>query len=169
MLSRKLLESHMKESEAERIETLVATLTEALYSHDYLISRREAKSIGLPVVEPSGELEHSMVQLLGAYEVDLSLLDQFNPLFELQNSGSSSIRMAIERAYIETTASGEAFTTERTLSVLPDGTLSDLTHTLKGESRYDDTDVRVRTGDAILVWILCYTEPFFYECPSAAY
>jgi len=128
MLSRKLLESHMKESEAKRIEKMVATLTEELYSHDYLISRQEAKLIGLPVIEPASELEQAMVQLFETYAADLSLWDQFNPLFELQKSGAQNSRMTVERAYIETTASGEAFITERTVSVQPDGTLGDVIH-----------------------------------------
>lgn len=127
MLSRKLLESHMRKSTPKRIETLLDTLTEALYSHDYLISRREAKSIGLPVVEPDGELEQAMVQLFAAYDVDLSLLEQFNPILELRNSGSPSVHVTVERAYIETTASGEAFTTEKTLSVNSDGMINDQT------------------------------------------
>ncbi|HEX9872556.1 MAG TPA: hypothetical protein VGC99_28955 [Candidatus Tectomicrobia bacterium] len=49
MLAMKLLGLHL--SDQERVARIVEQLTRKLLSHDYVISRREAKSIGLPVTD----------------------------------------------------------------------------------------------------------------------
>ena len=49
MLATKLLSLHM--SEKEKIDRIVRVLTRELLSHDYLIGRREAQAIGLPVID----------------------------------------------------------------------------------------------------------------------
>jgi len=49
MLATKLLGLHMKDQ--ERISRIVKQLTRELLSHDYVISRREARSIGLPLTD----------------------------------------------------------------------------------------------------------------------
>lgn len=78
-LARKLLALH-GEDEA-KAETIVASLTEKLYAHNHMISRREAvENIGLKIVYPDGDLERAMWDLYAAYEEDLSLLEPFNPV-----------------------------------------------------------------------------------------
>lgn len=128
MLSRRLLENHMKQAQAERIEEIVTTLTEKLYSHDYLISRAEAQSIGLPVVHASGDVEEHMANLLDRYVSDLSLFQPFNPMFSLQESGQQVTRITVERAFIETIEGGEAFVTDRTLAVQAGGAVAEQIH-----------------------------------------
>lgn len=49
MLATKLLGLHL--TDQERISRIVKQLTRELLSHDYVISRREARSIGLPVTD----------------------------------------------------------------------------------------------------------------------
>ncbi|MBI4299348.1 MAG: serine protease [Chloroflexi bacterium] len=51
MLASKLLTLHMNDQ--ERIDQIIKKLTRELLSHDYVITRREAKSIGLPIVDAS--------------------------------------------------------------------------------------------------------------------
>jgi hypothetical protein len=80
-LARKLLRLHLGPEEEPRIESIVANLTARLYSHNHMISRREAREdIGLPVVYADPELEGLMWRLYECYEADLRLNDPFNPV-----------------------------------------------------------------------------------------
>lgn len=115
MLSRKLLQSHMLVEDTDRIEEIVKSLTEKLYSHDYLISRREAKSLGLHVVDPDAQADAAMKELFDEYVTDLSLNQAYNPQTLLQ--GSSQVRAAVERAIVETSGAADAYVTDRTLVV----------------------------------------------------
>jgi hypothetical protein len=119
MLSRKLLQSHTAPEDEQRIEDIVTMLTEKLYSHDYLISRREAKTFGLNVVVPDVSTETAMVELWDAYFDDLLLSQPFNPLTALQ--GNTSAALNVQRAFVETTSRLDAYNSERTYSVGPNG------------------------------------------------
>jgi len=65
-------------SKAE-IKEIIDLLTEKLYTHSYIISRKEAKEIGLPVIEPSVEVEKNIWQLYKEYESELKLNEPFSP------------------------------------------------------------------------------------------
>ncbi len=113
MLSKKLLQTHMHDVEEQRIDETVKMLTESLYSHDYLISRREARSIGLNAVDPKEDTERAMSSLYDQYAIDLMLGQPFSPVAALQ--GQQRVDIGLERAYIETTDRADAFVTERIL------------------------------------------------------
>lgn len=84
-LARKLLQLHLPAEEQDRVEDIIQNLTERLYAHNHMISRREARQeIKLPVVTPSERLEDLMWQLYLDYESDLQLLEPFNPAVMLQ-------------------------------------------------------------------------------------
>jgi len=112
MLSRKLLQMHMN-ADDPAIDAIVETLTEKLYSHDYLITRREAKAIGLKVTEPDNALEVKMAELYQEYENDLSLRDPFNPMVLLQGRDHATLKA--ERAVIETADRCSVYLTEQVL------------------------------------------------------
>ena len=77
-IARKLLSMHVDDK--EKIDSIVNFLTENLYSHSYMISRKEAlEEIGLPVVFPSNELERRIGKLFEAYKSDLLLDVPFYP------------------------------------------------------------------------------------------
>ncbi|MBS3792621.1 hypothetical protein KGY77_08275 [Candidatus Bipolaricaulota bacterium] len=59
-------------SDAE-IDKIVETLTEKIYLHGHGISRRQAKEIGLPVVEPDQGLIEDIIQLYQLYKRLLKL------------------------------------------------------------------------------------------------
>jgi hypothetical protein len=125
MLSRKLLQTHMN-AENPSIETLVETLTEKLYSHDYLISRREAKTIGLNVVDADPPLEEAVGKLYDEYEKDLELRSNFNPMMILANvappaAGPPQVRISVERALVESQGRSDVYLTEFTITGLPQG------------------------------------------------
>lgn len=102
-----LLRLHMtSEKDRAKIPKIVQSLTEA-YTHDYLIARKEAKLLGLPVVFPPPELESEMIGLFKVYEEDLNLRDPFNPDAFLGDKESTPF--SFETAYLESTQRGYAF------------------------------------------------------------
>jgi len=118
MLSRKLLQFHTK-GDDPTVDGIIETLTEKLYSHDYLITRREAKSIGLKVEEPESKLEQALVDLLQQYEADLELRAPFNPLAALATTNPYPFKL--DRAYIESAGRLDGFQTEGRAALAPQG------------------------------------------------
>ena len=112
MLSRKLLSFHMGDSEQAKIDGIIAALTKELYSHDYVIGRREAKEVlGLKVVECPDDLEKLMMELFLSYSSDMLLDKAYNPEVELANQSQRMV--SFDRAVIETTDKGFVFRTKR--------------------------------------------------------
>lgn len=73
-LARRLLMMHMdKEADKAAIDSVVETLTEKLYAHDYLITRDEAASLGLKVKKPDNAVEAAMWELYKSYEAYLGI------------------------------------------------------------------------------------------------
>lgn len=113
MLAKKLLSFHMVD-ENGRIDSIITALTRDLYSHDYLIGRKEAKSLlGLKVGDCSDDLEKRMMSLFQAYAEDLRLNEGYSSEVELGNQGTKVA--TFERAYIETTDKTYVFKTRREL------------------------------------------------------
>ena len=78
-LAEKLLNLRKDSMSKAQIKEIVDLLTEKLYTHSYLISRKEAKEIGLPIVQPDDEMETLLWSLYKEYEGDLKLLEPFTP------------------------------------------------------------------------------------------
>lgn len=80
-LVRRLLMMHMdveKEADKAAIDSLVETLTEKLYAHDYLITRDEAASLGLKAKRPDADVEKWMWELFKHYEGYLRIGSEIN-------------------------------------------------------------------------------------------
>jgi len=108
LLASKLLGMHEKDS--EKIKKLVETLTKELPSHQYLISRREAKEeLGLKVSEPTGPLDELIWNLYKDYEEQLQLNIPYNPEAILGVTGS--VTVTFDRAVIESLTSEGAVKT----------------------------------------------------------
>ncbi|MBL7198246.1 MAG: hypothetical protein ISS47_09130 [Candidatus Omnitrophica bacterium] len=100
-LARQLLELHMKgATQTPKIDNIVDKLTEKLFSHNYLISREEAKkAIGLKVIYSSDALEKSLWNLYLEYENDIGL---GSPLNLVEALGSDNEKeLTINRGFIE--------------------------------------------------------------------
>jgi hypothetical protein len=82
-LARKLLAMHMQDGEQEKIDSIVKSLTERLYAHNYVITRTEAPQLGLKAVHPTADVEDVMWQLYLEYETALGLDVPVNMLLEL--------------------------------------------------------------------------------------
>jgi len=85
LVARKLLTSRNKKLDEAKINSIVETLTEKMYSHGHAIGRREAEEIGLPVLIPSQELEDDPWKLYLEYEKVLQLNEPIDPLVRLAN------------------------------------------------------------------------------------
>lgn len=85
LVARKLLTSRKDKMDEEKINAIIETLTEKIYSHGHGIGRKEARDIGIPVVFPNDEIDGIMWQLYLKYEDFLSLNDPIYPEIELAN------------------------------------------------------------------------------------
>jgi hypothetical protein len=73
-----LLSLHMdRVKQQTAIENIKKALTER-YTHEYYITRDEAKRIGLPIEDPDNKLESLMTKLFTDYEQDLRLRQPFD-------------------------------------------------------------------------------------------
>lgn len=79
-VAKKLLLIHMNEKDEEKINEIIDNLTEKLFSHSYMITRREAKEdIKLPITYCNDELEKNIWNLYKDYEEELLLGKPFIP------------------------------------------------------------------------------------------
>ncbi|MGB9887821.1 MAG: SDH family Clp fold serine proteinase [Moorellales bacterium] len=121
-LARKLLRLHLGSEEEPRIESIVANLTARLYSHNHMISRREAREdIGLPVVYADPELEGLMWRLYECYETDLRLNDPFNPAELVGEQQRGPVNFEAVGGLVESRACLDAFIFQGTVTRLGTG------------------------------------------------
>lgn len=101
----------------ERTKKSVDVLTRERFSHDYIMSRREAKDIlGLNITEPDEELTGLIIDLFGAYN-DIIMLDRpYNPEVVL---GSDKVKTGdFNRAVIESLGLTHVFRTKKEITRL---------------------------------------------------
>lgn len=112
ILTEKLLLSHSQDSDEARVKGIIETLTRKLFSHDYLIGRREAKSIlSNQVADAAENVEGAMWNLYSAYAEDLELAKPYNPDTMLGSSNTKVV--TLQRAFLESTDCGYLFKTVR--------------------------------------------------------
>ena len=88
MLGEKLLQLRNQKLEPHRIEGLLDQLTTKLYYHGHPIARAEAHDLELPVMQDvPPAVETAMWDLYLAYEEDLLLTEQFEPVAEAMSVG----------------------------------------------------------------------------------
>lgn len=128
-LARKLLNLHLDCSNVDVIkkrDQIIDYLTQDLYSHDYLINRKEAKEIiGLPIqyadsiTKDGTNLESLMCELFELYSKELELDDPFVPALFLEDK--SEKEGISKRAYIETLALTHIYESEFKVFSTPQG------------------------------------------------
>lgn len=91
LAARKLLTSRRDKMDEERINTIIETLTEKMYSHGHAIGRTEARDYGLPVIFPDNKTEDMMWRLYLEYENLLRLNDPLYPEIELGDEEEKTI------------------------------------------------------------------------------
>lgn len=83
LVARKLLTSRREKLDEAKINSIIETLTEKIYSHGHAVGRKEAHEIGLPVEIPIDELETAIWALYLEYEKILKLNEPIDPLVTL--------------------------------------------------------------------------------------
>ncbi len=126
-LARKLLLLHMAEYQETLIREIIDNLTEKLYAHNHMISRREAmRDIRLPISIPTPEVEKVMWALYECYETYLELLEPFTPRC-LVSEQHRQVEFEVPGGIIESLAAVDAFVFSGNITrtgVNPDGTPS---------------------------------------------
>ncbi|MBA7521424.1 hypothetical protein ES705_13531 [subsurface metagenome] len=111
MLSSKLLQLHMPQDDP-RIDRIVDSLTEKLFSHDYSINRTEAKKIGLTnIKDTDSNTEETIWKLFVSYHDYLELDRPFDPDSYLGDENEKTLE--IDRAIIETENLSHYFHTKK--------------------------------------------------------
>lgn len=77
-MGEKLLSLHMKDQ--TRIKAIVEALNKSFYHHGYPVGRKEAKEIGLPIVEPDDDMEKLMWAIWKDIEEEMECNNPFDPL-----------------------------------------------------------------------------------------
>ena len=121
LLSKGLLCFHMDEERDEKkINAIIKSLTRELFSHDYLIGRREAKeTIKLKVTIPDDELENLIWSAFTLYAAAIDLFVPYNPAIVL--GAESGKRVTLDGAFIETTDMGYSYRTIKDLKRIGPG------------------------------------------------
>ena len=113
LLATKLLAFHMDPvSKKKEIEAIVKVMTKDLYSHDYIIGRREAKKvILLDVTEAADQLEKQLWACFKGYADVLQLDTPYNPAIALGVESEKTVE--IEGAFIESADAGFVYRTRK--------------------------------------------------------
>lgn len=85
LVARKLLTSRKEKLDEAKINSIIETLTEKIYSHGHAIGRKEAKEIGLPVVMPDESFETTLWNLYLKYEEFLKFNEPIDPIVTLSD------------------------------------------------------------------------------------
>jgi hypothetical protein len=83
LVARKLLSSRKEKLDESKINSIIETLTEKIYSHGHAIGRREAQQIGLTVEMPEDSFESIIWALHLSYEQFLKHCEPLDPIVTL--------------------------------------------------------------------------------------
>lgn len=115
ILVRELLMLHMdKIKDASKIIRIAKKLTQ-FYTHDYLITRDEAKRIGLNVVKPDDALEKLIMTLYQEYADDLKLQRPFDAFEALGDQQFKEINHKL--AFVESTSDSWVYIAPASVSI----------------------------------------------------
>lgn len=123
--AKKLLSLHPLGDDEVVVENIINYLTEKLYAHNYMISRREAKEVKLPIVFADAELEGLLWRLYEIYEADLELNKIFQPLDYVDKTNN---QFKVSGGFIESQNSLDSFV---------------FTGTIKQDDMLDEPDINI--------------------------
>ena len=111
LLAGRLLRASSHKYTEERIEKIIATLTEKLYSHTQAVNRQDARQLlGKSVVFPEGRQDSGIWELFEAYSSALDLRVPHNILADLGDDQQT--RRKHPRGFVETATSSWVFESE---------------------------------------------------------
>ena len=113
VIATNLLKLHMDDE--EKIENIVQKLVEDLPSHQYMINRREAKELGLPIIFMDSDNETLAFDILNSYIQETGMED---PGIRIDfGQGEKKKDIELKRAFIETTKRSFAYVTKYTATL----------------------------------------------------
>jgi len=86
-MGEKLLKMHI--DDGNKAKTIAESLNSSFYHHGYSLGRKEASDIGLPVEEPSEEIEKLLWDIWKDYSKELKCNSPFDPIDIIVNSEQS--------------------------------------------------------------------------------
>lgn len=106
-----LLKLHMKDE--QKIDNIVSGLVEKLHSHQYMVNRREALNLGLPIVYLEGEMEEIANNIVNSY-INESKMNEPG-LDVIFGAGESKKIIDMNRAFIESECKSIVYRTQYTI------------------------------------------------------
>jgi ATP-dependent protease ClpP protease subunit len=91
LVARKLLTSRKEKLEEAKINSIIETLTEKIYSHGHAIGRKEAEEIGLPIERADDKLDEVLWNLYSEYERFLEINKPLDPLVILKDKEEENL------------------------------------------------------------------------------
>lgn len=120
LLASKLLAFHTDDTAKKDIDAIVKVMTKELYSHDYIIGRREAKKvIKLKVTYATQELESQLWSAFSSYADSLQLNVPYSAAIALGTDNERTVE--IDGAFIESTDDGFVYRTKKQVRRLMPG------------------------------------------------
>lgn len=116
LLAKKLIRLHTPDADDTTLTEIVTRMTTEPYCHSHMFTRAEATAIGLPVERPSEDLEARLLAYYDQLKADLEKLEKFDPGAILRASRQPPVPVVVERAYIETADTCDAFVTRGVIS-----------------------------------------------------
>jgi hypothetical protein len=119
-LAANLLSLHPPELSEEEKSEIVKMLTVGLYSHHHIISRKEAKQIGLNIQLANAETDSLLWDLFADYSSEMELETPFNAA-QLVAPQAGPLRVTTKRAFVESVGKTDVFVSEGTVSRVQPG------------------------------------------------
>jgi ClpP class serine protease len=112
MLAKQLLLRHMGEKKKDKVKEIVDKLTRELYSHDYIIGRKEAKEVlGLNIEDINVEVDKTIWHLYKEYEELLELTVPLVPAMLLRDKEVG--RFKFTRCIVESNLRVDAYQSDQ--------------------------------------------------------
>ncbi|MBI3193392.1 MAG: hypothetical protein HYZ34_02870, partial [Ignavibacteriae bacterium] len=91
-MGEKLLSMHMLDS--NKAKTIAETLNKSFYHHGYPLGRTEAKRMGLPITNPTRDIEELFWKIYESFEKEMKFNEPFDPLQLVLNDKVASNLLA---------------------------------------------------------------------------
>jgi len=115
-----LLNLHPPTLDKPKVEKIIENLTVGMYSHQHMINRREAKSIGLNIKIADNETDGLLWSLFESYAAEMELDKVFNPA-QLVAGQTPPLPIRVIRAIVESVGKTDVHMSEGTVSRMQPG------------------------------------------------
>ena len=95
VMSEKLLRLHM--TDEQKAKNIAQKLSKNYFAHGHAVSKREAKELGLNILESNERIEKLIWDIYSDIEIEMKMNEPFNPLSEYLNNSSNTDLIAPPR------------------------------------------------------------------------